>query len=166
MILIIVGVDCSGKDTLIEELHKRTGYDVHRGSSFNLTHGKSQDELFESFMSFTKMNNIILNRYYMCNHVYAPLYNDYAQIREEDMRFIERELQGDALVIHLYADEDVIKLRFKTRGEDYVDECKIKTILESYDKFVEECELDVLSFDTGIKTSTEIADIIMDHISY
>ena len=164
MIFIFVGVDAAGKDTLIEEIHKRTDYNVLRGSSFELTHGKNENELFESFMEFTKMDNIILNRYMYCNYVYAPLFDDYAQIRLEDVRFIEKELKGDAMVIHLYADEDVIKQRFKSRGEDYVDKNKIKTIMDSYEKVLKHSQLDVLSFDTGELSVDEIVNEIFTYL--
>lgn len=164
MIIITEGIDCSGKSTLIEALAKEIGYEVQQGSSFSITANKTEEELFEAFMSFTKLDNIILDRYMYSNLVYAPLYNDYACLSDEHRKFIEREIKGDTLLVYLCADKSTIAQRFKTRGEEYVDESKITAILDGYDAQLGKTSLDFLIYDTSYLETNDIVKSIVGYL--
>lgn len=165
MLITLEGCDATGKTTLVNALAKRLDYDVVKGSSFEITGGKNQDELFESFMELTTLDNTILDRYIYSNEVYAPLYSDYACLNDEQRRFIEREVQGATLIIYLSAPVEVIKERFRTRGEDYVDEDKIETILHSYEQSLSKSNLEILRYDTSQLTTDEIVESIILNIN-
>lgn len=154
--LIFEGIDASGKDTTMEELNKYLDYEIIRGSSFELTGGKNEDELYETFDSLTGLDNIILNRYIYSNMVYATLFDDYSKLRASDAELIENKIKDKATIIYLYADKEVIAERFKSRGEEYVDESQIESILEAYREQLLNTELDVIMIDTG-KFNTEQA---------
>ena len=160
MNIIVVGCDCTGKSTLIELIQKSTGFEVLKGSSFELTGGKTEDELFNTMLDLAKKNNIIYDRFAHCNHVYAPLYNDYAQLKEHHIRQVELALPKDSFIIHLTAKKDVILERFNTRGEDYVDEARITPILEGYDNILQDANVPVFHFDTGQISAEEINQVI------
>ena len=162
MIIITVGIDCSGKSTLIEELAKELNYIILRGSSFELTAGKSNEELFNTFNNIINVDNVIFDRFTYCNYCYAPLYDDYSVLTEEQVRFIERELKGEAIVIHLTADTETIKQRFETRGEEYVSVDKIDTIKSSYNEILANADLPVYTYNTSVISTEAIVEDILE----
>ena len=162
MIIITVGIDCSGKSTLIEKLAEELDYIILRGSSFELTAGKTNQELFDTFVGLTDVDNVVFDRFTYCNYCYAPLYDDYSVLTEEQVRFIERELKGEAIVIHLTADTETIKQRFETRGEEYVSVDKIDTIKSSYNEILANADLPVYTYNTSIISTEAIVEDIID----
>lgn len=159
--LIFEGVDASGKDTTMEALNKHLDYEIIRGSSFELTGGKDEFELYEAFDSLTGLDNVILNRYIYSNMVYAPLFDDYSRLNSSDAELIESKIKDKATIIYLYADKEVIAERFRSRGEEYVDESQIESILESYRQLLLNTELDVIMIDTGKFSTAEAVDTIL-----
>lgn len=161
---IVVGTDCSGKTSLVGMLSDITEFKIVKGSSFS--HSQcTQDELFEKFLEFTKMDNVVFDRFTFCNEVYAPMYDDFAMLSDEQRRFIERELKGEAIVIYLYADDEVLEQRFNYRGDDYVTLDKLKYAKGKYEESLNKIkDLEVVKFDTGKMTTKEIVEhILLNH---
>lgn len=164
MLLIFEGIDTSGKDTIMNEVNKHLNFEIVRGSSFELTNGKDEMELFYSFYRMTALDNVILNRYVYSNLVYAPIFSDYNMMNVEELPIIENKLKDKAVIIYLHADKDVITDRFKSRGEKYVDENQIEEILESYRDILQNTELDVISINTGKSSIQESVDSILSFL--
>ena len=158
---IVIGTDCSGKTSLVDMLSDITEFKVVKGSSFE--HSQcTQDELFEKFLEFTKMDNVVFDRFTYCNEVYSKMYDDYAMLSDGQRRFIEREMKGNAIVIYLYADDEVLKQRFNYRGDDYVSLEKLKYAKKKYEEAIHKIEhLEVIKFDTGKMTTKEIVKHIL-----
>lgn len=158
---IVVGTDCSGKTSLVEMLSDITEFNVVKGSSFE--HSKcTQDELFNKFLEFTKMDNVIFDRFTFCNEVYAPMYDDFAMLSDKQRRFIEQEMKDKAIIIYLYADDDVLEQRFNSRGDDYVSLDKLKYAKGKYEESLSKVkDLEVVRFDTGKMTTKEIVEHIL-----
>lgn len=158
---IVVGTDCSGKTSLVDMLSDITEFNIVKGSSFQ--HSKcTQDELFNKFLEFTKMDNVIFDRFHICNEVYAPMYNDFAMLSDEQRRFIEQEMKDKATIIYLYADDEVLENRFNSRGDDYVSLEKLKYAKGKYEEALHKVEhLEVVKFDTGKMTTKEIVEQIL-----
>lgn len=158
---IVVGTDCSGKTSLVEMLSDITKFNVVKGSSFQ--HSKcTQDELFNKFLEFTKMDNVIFDRFTYCNEVYAPMYDDFAMLSDEHRRFIEQKMKDKATIIYLYADDEVLEKRFNSRGDDYVSLDKLKYANGKYEEVLHKVEhLEVVKFDTGKMTTKQIVENIL-----
>ncbi len=158
---IVVGTDCSGKTSLVDMLSDITEFKVVKGSSFS--HSQcTQDELFEKFLEFTKMDNVVFDRFTYCNEVYAEMYDDFAMLSDEQRRFIEQEMKNKATIIYLYADDEVLENRFNSRGDDYVSLDKLKYAKGKYEKALHKVEhLEVVKFDTGKMTTKEIVEQIL-----
>lgn len=158
---IIVGTDCSGKTSLVDMLSDITEFKVVKGSSFE--HSKcTQDELLKRFLDFTKLDDVIFDRFTFCNEVYAPMYDDFAMLSDEQRRFIEREIKDKATIIYLYADDAVLEQRFNIRGDDYVTLDKIKYAKGKYEESLSKVkDLKVVKFDTGKMTTKEIVEQIL-----
>lgn len=158
---IVVGTDCSGKTSLVNMLTDLTEFKVVKGSSFE--HSKcTQDELFEKFLEFTKMDRVIFDRFTYCNEVYAPMYDDFAMLSDEQRRVIEKEMKDKATIIYLYADEEVLEKRFNSRGDDYVTLDKLKYAKSKYEETFHKVEhLEIVKYDTGKMTTKEIVEQIL-----
>ncbi|MGE7840615.1 hypothetical protein ACQKNX_07480 [Lysinibacillus sp. NPDC093712] len=161
MSYIVVGTDCSGKTSLINMLADITEFKVMKGSSFS--HSQcTQNELFEKFLEFTKMENVIFDRFTYCNEVYAPMYDDFAMLSDGQRRLIEKEMKNNATIIYLYADDEVLEQRFNCRGDDYVSLEKLKYAKYKYEEALHKVEhLEVVKFDTGKLTTMEIVEHIL-----
>lgn len=161
MTIIVVGCDCTGKTTLIDRISKKFGIEVLRGSSFELTANKTNEELYNTFMNLTTVRNVIFDRFMYCNYVYAPLYEDYSRLTKYQIGLIESQMVNDTVVIHLTADKETIMERFNTRGEEYVTEDKIQTILDSYDEILKDSKLKVIKFNTTELSVDDIMEKLM-----
>lgn len=161
IIYIVVGTDCSGKTSLVDMLSDITEFKVIKGSSFEQSQC-SQDELFKKFLEFTKMDNVIFDRFTFCNEVYSQMYDDFAMLSDEQRRFIEQEMKDRATIVYLYADDEVLENRFNSRGDDYVSLDKLKYAKGKYEEALHKVEhLEVVKFDTGKMTTKEIVEHIL-----
>lgn len=158
---IVVGTDCSGKTSLVEMLSDITEFKILKGSSFQ--HSQcTQEELFEKFLEFTKLDEVIFDRFHICNEVYAEMYDDFAMLSDEQRRFIERKMKDKATIIYLYADDKVLEQRFNNRGDDYVSLDKLKYAKGKYEEALHKVEhLEVVKFDTGKMTTKQIVENIL-----
>lgn len=158
---IVVGTDCSGKTSLVEMLSDITEFKVVKGSSFQHSNC-TQDELFNKFLEFTKMDNVIFDRFTYCNEVYAPMYDDFAMLSDVQRRFIELEMKDKSTIIYLYAEDEVLEKRFNSRGDDYVSLDKLKYAKGKYEEALHKVEhLEVVKFDTGKMTTKQIVEDIL-----
>ncbi|MCL1700701.1 hypothetical protein [Lysinibacillus sp. Bpr_S20] len=160
---IVIGTDCSGKTSLVDMLSDITEFKVVKGSSFE--HSKcTQEELFDKFLEFTKMDAVIFDRFHICNEVYSPMYDDFAMLSDDQRRYIEREMKDKATIIYLYADDEVLEERFNSRGDDYVSLEKLKYAKRKYEEAIHKIKhLEVVKFNTGKMTTKEIVEQILLH---
>lgn len=160
-LIIVEGVDCSGKSSLIDNLKDLTGYDSIRGSSFEIAE-LGVDGMYNYMMGLSKLDKpIIIDRYFLSNLVYASLYNK-NMLSESHVDNIVNAIKDRSITIHLHAHEDVIRDRMKKRGDEYIDEKDIGSILDKYRVTVDKYKnvLATYEFDTGLYHSIEIASWI------
>lgn len=166
MIIVVEGSDASGKTTLVNKLSEQLNIEVVHGSSFEQAQCP-QEQLYAKFLSMIINNkNIILDRYIYSNLVYASLFKDFAIISKEQQNKLEQMLRDlhNAKVYYLYADKEIIKQRLKERGDEYVNEDKVESILNKYNEVIENSTLDIKRIDTGKYNSDEIAEQIIDDL--
>ena len=107
MIIIVEGVDASGKDTLINNLSKLTNMEVVRGSSFEMSE-EGVDKMFEeSKKLLLEEKDLILNRSFYSNAVYGPMY-DYPTMSDEQFRELNRIVEEVGCVYYLTAYTEVL----------------------------------------------------------
>jgi thymidylate kinase len=114
--IILFGSDGSGKTTIANTLSYITGYKIkHFGPAKSLEDGKQE------YFSFARDNNedIILDRFYEGERIYAPLYRGYSA---DYFRELEKELMEkyEVLLVLVYAPYNIIEKRLNERGEDFV----------------------------------------------
>lgn len=130
MILILEGCDCSGKDTLAEALAEKTGFEIVRGSSFEIA-SKGTDYMFDYMMDLLDRKNIIINRFYLSNYVYGNIYN-YPTMSYKQFVELSNKADKKALSIYLTALIIDIKSRMNNRGDEYIKIEEIESILNGY----------------------------------
>lgn len=159
MIIILEGNECNFKTTIAEKLSKSLQLPVVKGSSFE--NAKCSNlELYKHFTNLALMDDVIIDRSWISNRVYATLYQDYAILTEEQREDIERRVNGKAILVYLYATEDVLTERIRKRGDEYVDEKMLGKINHTYEEAMEGTRLHTLHFDTGKESSDDIANLV------
>ena len=130
MILVLEGCDCVGKTTFAEMLAEKTGYEIVKGSSFEIAE-LGQDGMFEHMMNLLDRDNIIIDRFFYSNLVYGKLYN-YPMMRTDQYDMLVDKLDRKGLTLYLHAPESVIRYRMANRGDDMIKADDIENILNEY----------------------------------
>jgi thymidylate kinase len=132
VIVILEGSDCVGKTTFAELLSEKTGYEVVKGSSFEISE-LGADGMFEHMMSLLDRDNIIIDRFLYSNLVYGKLF-DYPMMTPEQYDTLVEKMDTKALAIYLHAPVGVIKHRMANRGDDMIKAENIQDIVDEYIK--------------------------------
>ena len=130
-LIILEGNECNFKTTVAEKLSKKLGWEVVKGSSFEMSQCNNE-ELYQKFIDLTKLDNVIIDRFTWSNLVYASLYEDFSIITLEQAKEIQRLIVDKAYVVFLHADHEVLIERIGVRGDDYVKTEKLESINKKY----------------------------------
>jgi len=133
-IIILEGCDCTGKTTLANELAKRTGYEIVKGSSFEISQ-LGADGMFEYMMGLLDRDNIIIDRFYHSNYVYGFLY-DYPLLKASQFFELADKTDKRAVVVYLHANERVIANRMVERGDKDINVQDVKNIIKRYNEII------------------------------
>lgn len=166
MMLILEGSDACFKSTIANKLSEKLSLPVVHGSSFELAECDNT-ELYDHFDNLAQADNVIYDRLIYSNQVYATIFTDYTILSDNQRHDIEDKIKDKAIVIHLYADEDVIANRLGSRGDEYIDKTHIHDILTGYQTAMENAAYNgvtVVSYDTGKYTSNQIVDDIVSSL--
>lgn len=165
-VIALEGCDASGKSTLAKELSDSLNMLVVQGSSFENAK-QSNEDLFKHFIKVGSSRNLIVDRTIYSNRVYATLHKDYSILNKDQRKYIEKLMKKHTIVVYLKADADILKERLSKRGDDYIAAQEIPSILNEYEKAIQEAKnngVTVLEFDTGKMTTSEIVIKILSLI--
>lgn len=136
MLIIIEGVDCSGKSTLAKRLMNQMDGLTTFLSKGPPTHTNPVVEYVLPLATYmpNKNLNIVCDRWHLGEMVYPRVFNRNSIMSWRQFRYIDdviRELGG--IVVYLEPDHNIILRRFNERGDSVIrDE---KTLLSSYTRF-------------------------------
>ena len=134
MTIILEGSDASGKSTLANALAKKFNMDIVKGSSFEISK-LGPCGMYEYMNKLLDRDNVIIDRLYASNAVYGKLYN-YPMLDKMMLDLLEeKRVRKQVWTLYLHADDDIIKERLNTRGDDMVRFEEIKDIKEEYNLF-------------------------------
>ena len=159
MIIILEGNECNFKTTVAEKLSKSLELPVVKGSSFE--NAKCTNlQLYKHFVKLASMDDVIIDRSWISNRVYATLYEDYAILTGEQREDIENMVNENtvAVLVYLHADEDILVERLRERGDEYVDESMIDKINDTYTEAIRGTRIHTIHYDTGVFSSDRIAE--------
>jgi len=163
VLLIIEGPDLSGKTTAIEKIAK------HFNSGFVLKNAYKPKEqrdskIYEQYdnildlienweeNSWTESSNdvLILDRFYPSQAVYSIL-RGYDELQEPRVELLERRLinyEFDVIYVYLDCSIDLLKCRYKERGDEHISIEQLEMLKTRYDLFYEKCKLNKIKIDT------------------
>lgn len=118
MIIILEGCDCAGKTTFAEKLSERTGYEILKGSSFEISE-LGADGMFEHMMKLLDKDNIIIDRFFYSNVVYGDMYH-YPTMEIYQYKKLRDKMNEKALLVYLHAPTHVLESRMRQRGDDMI----------------------------------------------
>lgn len=145
MAIILEGCDCTGKTTVAEKLSKKTGFEIVKGSSFEIS---QLDNMFEYMMNLLK-KDVIIDRFYFSNLVYGDKYG-YPMMKNYEYKELAWASRN-SLVIYLYAPSITIKQRMIERGDDMISYKDIEDILRRYEEALYQYNCaPILSIDTSV----------------
>ncbi len=138
MISIVVGPDACGKTTYIKGLQSLVYMPVIKMSAPKTK--EEQENMYEEYKKlFTYNDNFIMDRSFICEMVYGPLFRGKSYITDEQLLKLENLLvDKDAQIIHLTDDPKAIFERFKITGEDFVTTLEqVEYIVDKYFEVLE-----------------------------
>lgn len=131
-LIIFTGVDCTGKSTIAKYVSNKL--EIPLKSPI-----KPKSEQEGKLSNYDLLNKIksdtILDRYYIEEVVYAPIYRGY---KADYIKELEQQLINNfnIVLVYTYASTDVIKQRFDTRGEDSTRKEDIEQLKINYCDFL------------------------------
>jgi len=171
MLIIIEGVDCSGKTTLINEMMRRAHNAFHiRRSDVPKSAEKTEVSrlkrsykvIKEIYCRVIKPNqgHLVVERFYPSELVYSGIKRGYEAFEDKFYSCFEKELLeslgDDIVVIHVFQEAKIIKERLKFRGDDYVTEEEVGKLSMRYIDFLNWTQLNAYSIpgnNTGIESA-------------
>ncbi len=172
IVVIIEGVDCSGKTTLIEHLRK-----VIRGLFWKVTDipkiGIDADRekikkyywAMLAIMEHYSTINWIIDRFFPSELVYSKVKRQYEASDDLEFGDIERELKTRKhLVVYCDPGLETVVERLGTRGDDYIVSGELKELYERYDDMYEKLTLNKMRVNTNLPPQ-EVAALIGDKLN-
>jgi len=149
MLILVEGVDKSGKSTFIEGLQKATGYAVFKNpfkprDADRLTIGRVAGVYEGAYNMALSLDafNVIFDRSHISETVYAPIKRDYYPSAFSCWPVIEKVLHGKALIFWVRTDREVIRKRLQQDQDEYLNMLDLEPVMSAYERwFSEECSL-------------------------
>ena len=143
MLIIITGCDRTGKSTLCNQLMKLIADAKYTHFSVPASKEEAKQSYFQFINDIDPKQTYIIDRFYECESVYAPIYRQYDL---DYSREIEQYIRNKDRVLYLYlqSDIDVIRERIKKDGEDYVQNDDLEKVISNYQLFMKQLHLPYL----------------------
>lgn len=162
MILILEGSDCTGKTTYAKMLSEKLGFEILKGSYFEISE-LGACGMYKHMMDLLDNDNIIIDRFMHSNLVYGELFK-YPMMTDSQYDDLIDKLDEYAILVYLHAPKGTIEYRIENRGDDMIKSENANMILEKYKdvmygdfrpKFM-------LSIDTSIFDIEQATDLIVN----
>lgn len=167
-VIVIEGIDLSGKSTLWNQLVKEfpgIGLKItDRPRDGSDKEKKKIKMYYESVMSFINLNyqnkTFILDRFFPSEMVYSLVKRGYEAMFDGALQGFERSLQKrNHLLIYCDPGIDTIIERLKARGDDYVNEEDLRRLHTRYEEFLKRTTLNYIRADSKLPVETLIQQI-------
>lgn len=162
--IILEGNELNFKTTIANKLKEKLGWEVVKGSSFEIATG-TNEEMYNHFKNLLNMDNVIIDRFIYSNMVYATLYPKYTILSNEQYDEMDSKLLAEddrTIVLYLYTDIETLKERLIDRGDEYIREDKLKDINDMYELLWENAKVEPYGIDTSIFSSDDAVDLVMN----
>ena len=158
MLIILEGIDCSGKAVIGELILKNLP------GCFFMKHGsKPKDSsdaeilglkntyniMYHIYADFLEAQNkhLLVDRFYPSELVYSKPMRGYEASDDPYYRIFETEIQNAnhrTVIIYVYATPEILAGRMLERGDDFIKADQIPLILDRYAGFINNTQLEVI----------------------
>lgn len=151
MIVIVEGVDGTGKTTLAQRIMSHLESDKSfSGCRYRHTGAPDRPVIEEYILPYLGLrpgiDHMVMDRLYWSNIVYAPKYRKRIETDETKRKFFDLFWAArGAVAVYCHQSPDVIHDRLTARGEDYTDLNDIPELLEAYDDVLKKTFLEAIS---------------------
>lgn len=165
MIIILEGCDAVGKTTFANRLSEKMGFEIVKGSSFDISK-LGADGMFDHMMRLLDRDNIIIDRFFYSNLVYGKLYN-YPMMTKRQYVELAVKSRKSSITIYLNAYPDEIKNRISMRGDDMIKSEEIDNILNEYNSVMNGVHKPrtMLSLDTTVSDFNMLSELVKDFVN-
>lgn len=166
MKIILCGNEANFKTTIAIKLSERLGYPIVKGSSFELA-TSTNSEMYDKMGKMLTLDNAIIDRYIYCNKVYASIFPQYTILTTRQFNFIERQIErdedGETVVVYLHAPVEVLKKRLMKRGDEHMDKVleRLEVINDEYEHVFENSIVKPIRINTEEYGSDEIVKYLL-----
>lgn len=136
--IVLEGVDGAGKSTFAKMIKAKFGYDIVQGSSFEIAE-KGVDAMYRHMDRLLDMENIIIDRFYLSNYIYANLFDKIA-LSNKQIEQLTRKSLDETVTVLLLPSYDLVVDRLDVRGDEYVKTKDVRQILDKYNALTIENE--------------------------
>ena len=160
MIIHITGQNGAGKTTLCNKLAKKLKLNVvHYDKVKTMEEGKKQ---YFDFLNNYNNEDIILDRFYDGEYVYAPIYRNY---EANYLNEIEDKIKNfNYMLILTTCDINEITKRLDIRGEDYLKPEHYQLEYDKYIEFINKQSLPYIILDTTNKNPEQAFEYALYYI--
>jgi thymidylate kinase len=171
MLIIIEGIDKSGKSTLVEYLLKnlpgcfmlKNGF---RPKDSSIPESEKIVDAYNTMLDSYEVDYqnkiMIFDRFLLSEWVYS-IKRGHETLYKEELQNVNKRLKklDNVLLIHCSTDKELIKKKFIEDKEDHTKVEEIEMILDRYDKFVDKINVkNKLTYDYNITTPEKVARYI------
>lgn len=167
MIIILTGVDGTGKSTVFDGLQQ-----VIKHASFIREPYPGKDVIFrmvrrsvlETFVRFDDNVKVIYDRSTLLDDlVYESVLSGRESIFNQDLHLVANTL-SKCHIIRLVCDPEVLSKRFTERGDEYISSGQLDRLSKKYDEVLDELSLKPYVIDTTSLTPQQVLDKVLEYI--
>ncbi len=181
MFIIVEGVDCSGKSTLINQLMRKANnaFHIRRSDvpkSADLTEigrlkrsYKITRDIYKQVIQ-PNQGHLIVERFYPSEIVYSKVKRGYEAVNDKFYASFEEELLEifgqEILLLHVFQEMRVLQERLRVRGDYYISEKDLSELNLRYLAFLEWTNLNVYSSpgdDSGIESAVNYINTLCNN---
>lgn len=152
MLIIVEGVDCSGKTVLINQLMRRAtnAFHIRRSDIPKSADSTEIGRLKRSYKIIKDLyrkvvqpnhGHLIVERYYPSELVYSKVKRGYEAFDDSFYRSFEKDLieciGDDIILLHVFQEIKTLRKRLLERGDKYINEEELSDLNMRYVKFLE-----------------------------
>ncbi len=165
MILLVEGVDCSGKSTLIKNFVDLSGMPVYKNTikptKASFDKGFVNGQYYGAYEALRKSNtDMIFDRSHLTEMAYAKIKRGYHP--KKDFWYNYEEMNSHWMFI-VYVDTplDTVAERFEAEKEDYVKQSEIVGITEAYAKYLKYSKLGLIHINGALSRQRMLSQLVI-----
>lgn len=170
MLIIVEGIDKSGKSTLVEKLVKGLprAFVMKVGDRPKDNSKPERDKIKElhwkmlrAYVTHFKDSTLILDRSIISEIVYSKIKRDYDAGKDKEIKEMVKYMEDlKPFIIHCRTSIDEVKLRMFEQEEDYLQMTEVEPLIIRYDDILDGLGVSVFPYDYRITKPEQVIEVI------